>query len=185
VTSRLADVLLDLAVSIHSGKSLDRDRVNDCLRTIRDVMPSWSNSESIAKPDVAVMVAFFEQVESTSSSVPARFAGYLEEIRAAAAEINEALLGALTDVAVGRDQAISTARLAASDYEGDVLAAKLGMFQTTGYPEWPLQEARPGPTDPVWTIDLGRQRASLDGRGTIVVIDARDGRVIQMSKWIS
>jgi len=86
-----------------------------------------------------------------------------------------------------REQAIAIARVAApSRATDDVLRADLGEWQALREEHAPGANGDPpAPTDLVWAIDLGWQQGPMMGQRTVVIIDARDGRVLQTVDWIS
>ncbi len=88
---------------------------------------------------------------------------------------------------ITRDQAIEIARTAAPKRSSDdVLQAIVGTFGDLGNPDAQiLVSPAPGPAQDVWLVKLGVVRGPLDGEGTDVIIDASDGRVLQMFDWVS
>lgn len=88
---------------------------------------------------------------------------------------------------ISRDEAISIARAAVPRRSSDgVLQAIVGTFADLGDPYAPsLVSPAPGPEKDVWLVNLGFIRGPLDGQGTDVIIDASDGRVLQMFDWVS
>jgi hypothetical protein len=64
-----------------------------------------------------------------------------------------------------------------------VLAAQLRTFGEVGSAFAPMNGPRPAAGSLVWMVNLGHQTAQLIGQGTIVVIDAADGHVIQSYDW--
>ena len=88
---------------------------------------------------------------------------------------------------ITRDQAIAIARAAAPKRASDgVLQAIHGTFADLGNPDArilvsPARDA----THEVWLVNVGIVRGGLDGEGTDVIIDASDGRVLQVFDWVS
>jgi len=87
---------------------------------------------------------------------------------------------------ISRDEAIAAAKRAEPDWaDQQVLAAKLGTWADFAEPHGSIEGRRPDATDPVWVVNLGWQLGPLNGQGVTLVLDARDGHVIQRSHWIS
>ena len=87
---------------------------------------------------------------------------------------------------IDQARAVEIARSVSPAYAQDtVLVAQLRTFGEVGNAYAAISGPRPAPGDLVWIVNLGWQTAPLYGQGTIVVIDAADGHVVQSYDWIS
>ncbi len=85
-----------------------------------------------------------------------------------------------------RDQAIAAARAAEPGWaDEDVQAAQLGTWKELQEVGAPIEGPPPAPTDEVWLVNLGWQLGPMNGQGVLLILDARDGHVIQRAEWIS
>jgi hypothetical protein len=85
-----------------------------------------------------------------------------------------------------REQAIAAAQLAEPTWADDtVIAAELGVWKDLTMQGAPVEGPQPDPVDAVWLVNLGWQIGPMNGQGVILVLDARDGHVIQRGRWIS
>jgi len=87
---------------------------------------------------------------------------------------------------IDRERAIAIARAASPRFAKDqVFDAQLGTFGALGNASAQVLGSAPGPDALVWVVDIGWRLGPLDAQGAIVVIDARDGHVIQTYEWIA
>ncbi len=87
---------------------------------------------------------------------------------------------------MSREQAIAAGKAAEPDFADEqVMAARLGTWKELAEPGAPIEGPQPDPADPVWTVNLGWLLGPLDGQGVILILDGRDGHVIQRRHWIS
>jgi hypothetical protein len=88
----LETVLTEFAVRIRSGDGLAPDGVAKCSDAISRAALRWRSEDRIERREVAVLVAFFPDVEAASWSYPEAIQ---EEIYDAVAQLNDEVLEAL------------------------------------------------------------------------------------------
>lgn len=96
-------------------------------------------------------------------------------------------LGRTAGPGLARDEAIGAAKAAAPQFaNAEVLAAELGSVGDF-VPKRVFERLSPVPLldDAAWRIRLGEQPSPTGGGGVEVIINARDGRVILVSRWTS
>lgn len=87
---------------------------------------------------------------------------------------------------MSREQAIAAAKAAEPDWANEgVLGAKLGTWAQFSDSFGPIEGPPPDPDELVWMVNLGWQHGPLNGQGVMVILDARDGRVLSRGSWIS
>ncbi|MFN8630315.1 MAG: hypothetical protein U0838_08330 [Chloroflexota bacterium] len=90
------------------------------------------------------------------------------------------------DTPIDRGRAIEIARGARLAYAtAPVIEAAVGTFDDLGNAGVETVGPEPGPDAVVWIVNLGKELGPRSAAGAIVVIDARDGHVIQAFDWIS
>jgi hypothetical protein len=89
-------------------------------------------------------------------------------------------------VLLTRDQAIAAARAATPKRASDgVIAAELRRFADVVNEHAPITGPLPASDADVWVVNLGWSSGPLNAQGTIILVDASDGHVIQAVDWIS